>query len=101
MTFKPWTRRPKGCGHRFGDYDGHVAHFLIVYNRDAGELVRQMRFETSAEAMRARFAAEAEFHGQPEIEVVALVAESEDALRRTHARYFLDLAALGERMSRA
>jgi hypothetical protein len=78
-----------------------VAHFLIVYNRDAGELVRQMRFETSAEAMRARFAAEAEFRGQPEIEVVALVAESEDALRRTHARYFLDLAALGERMSRA
>jgi hypothetical protein len=78
-----------------------VAHFLIVYDRDAGELVRQRCFGTSADAMRARFAAEAEFRGQPEIEVVALVAESEDALRRTHARYFLDLAALGERMSRA
>jgi hypothetical protein len=78
-----------------------VAHFLIVYDRDAGQLMRQMRFETSAEAMQARFAAETEFRGQSEIEVVALVAESEDALRRTHARYFLDLAALGERMSRA
>lgn len=78
-----------------------MAHFLIVYDRDAGELVRQTRFESSAKAMQARFMAEAEFRGRPEIEVVALVAESESALRRTHARYFLDLAALGERMSRA
>lgn len=78
-----------------------MAHFLIVYDRDAGELVRQTRFDTSAAAMQARFMAETEFRGRPEIEVVALVAESEDSLRRTHARYFLDLAALGERMSRA
>ena len=83
------------------DYHWFVAHFLIVYDRNAGELVRQARFETSADAMQARFAAEAEFRGRPEIEVVALVAESDEALRRTHARYFLDLAALGERMSRA
>jgi hypothetical protein len=80
---------------------GSVVHFLIVYDRAAGELVRKLRFDTSVEAMRARFAAEAEFRGRSEIEVVALVAESEEALRRTHARYFLDLAALGERMSRA
>lgn len=78
-----------------------MAHFLIVYDRNAGKLVRQTRFATSVDAMQARFLAEAEFSGRPEIEVVALVAESEDALRRTHARYFLDLAALGERMSRA
>jgi hypothetical protein len=78
-----------------------VAHFLIVYDRDAGELVRKARYETSAAAMQARFEAEAEFRGRPEIEVVAFVAESEEALRQTHARYFLDLAALGERMSRA
>lgn len=78
-----------------------MAHFLIVYDRHAGELLRQTRFETSAAAMRARFAAEAEFRDRPEIEVVALVADSEEALQRTHARYFLDLAALGERMSRA
>jgi hypothetical protein len=78
-----------------------MAHFLIVYDRDAGELLRQARFGTSADAMQARFDAEKEFRGRPEIEVVALVAESEEALRRTHARYFLNLAALGERMSRA
>lgn len=90
-----------GCVLRRWDYDGQVAHFLIVYDRSAGELLRQMCFETSADAMQARFATEAEFRGRPEIEVVALVAESEDALRRTHARYFLDLAALGDRMARA
>jgi spore cortex formation protein SpoVR/YcgB (stage V sporulation) len=78
-----------------------VTHFLIVYDRNKGELVRQTHFETSADAMQARFVAEREFRGRPEIEVVALVAESEDALRQTHARYFLDLTALGERMSRA
>lgn len=78
-----------------------MAHFLIVYDRNAGELVQQTRFETSAEAMQARFSAEGEFRGRSEIEVVTLVAESEEALRRTHARYFLGLAALGERMSRA
>lgn len=82
-------------------YHWRMAHFLIVYDRAAGELVRQMRFETSADAMQARFAAETEFRGRPEIEVVALVAESEEGLRRTHARYFMDLSALGERMSRA
>jgi len=74
---------------------------LVIYDRGAGELVRKVRFETSADAMRARFEAEAEFRGRPEIEVVALVAASEEALHRTHARYFLDLAALGERMSRS
>lgn len=78
-----------------------MAHFLIVYDRDAGELVRRTRFGSSADAMQARFLAEAEFRNRPEIEVVTLVAESENALRRTHARYFLDLTALGERMSRA
>lgn len=78
-----------------------MAHFLIVYDRDAGQLVRQMGFDSSADAMQARFSAETEFLGRPEIEVVALVAEDEKSLRRTHARYFLDLTALGERMSRA
>jgi hypothetical protein len=78
-----------------------VAHFLIIYDRNAGELVRQARFATSADAMQARFAAEGEFRGRPEIEVVALVAESEEALRRTHARYFSDLATLSDRMARA
>jgi hypothetical protein len=48
--------------------------------------------------MQARFAAETEFAGQPQIEIVNLVAESEEALRRTHGRYFFSLAELVDRM---
>jgi hypothetical protein len=49
--------------------------------------------------MRARFAAEDEFAGRPEIEIVALVAESEDDLLVTHGRYFLSLTELADRMA--
>ena len=49
--------------------------------------------------MEARFVAEAEFHGDGNIEVVVLAAASEDDLRRTHGRYFLGLSDLVARMS--
>jgi len=76
-----------------------VAHMLLIYDRDAGKLVRQESYGSSDAAMRARFAAENEFSGHSEIEIVALVAESEEAARITHGRYFLGLSALAERMS--
>ncbi|WP_027007789.1 hypothetical protein [Conexibacter woesei] len=75
-----------------------MAHFLLIYDRDTGRLVRQERYGSSAEAMQARFAAEREFAGQEQVEVVALTAESEEALRRTHGRYFLTLAELADRL---
>jgi hypothetical protein len=75
-----------------------VAHFLLIYDRDAGQLVRQKEYGSSDAAMRARFVAETEFAGKPQIEIVALVAESEEALRKTHGRYFLGLAELADRM---
>jgi len=77
-----------------------MSHFLLVYDRDAGLLVREQRYESGADAMRARFAAESEFAERPEIEVVALVAESEEDLLVTHGRYFLGLAELAERIAR-
>jgi hypothetical protein len=76
-----------------------MAHFLLIYDRDAGRLVRQQRYDGGPEAMRARFAAETEFAGHPEIEIVALVAESEAALRATHGRYFLSLTELADRLA--
>ncbi len=76
-----------------------MSHFLLVYDRDAGMLVRKQRYEIGADAMRARFAAEDEFAGRPEIEIVALVAESEDDLLVTHGRYFLSLTELAARMA--
>jgi hypothetical protein len=76
-----------------------VAHFLLVYDRASGTLVRQDAFADDAAALRARFDAEREFAEQPNIEIVALSAASEDELRRTHARYFLRLDELAARLS--
>jgi hypothetical protein len=76
-----------------------VTHFLLVYDRGAGELLRKQVFDERADAMQARFRAESEFDGRREIEIVALDAESEDELRRTHGRYFLALTELADRMA--
>jgi hypothetical protein len=76
-----------------------VAHFLLVYDRNAGRLIRTERFDADSEALQARFDAEREFRGRPEVEIVALTAESEEDLLRTHGRYFLGLSQLVERMS--
>ena len=75
-----------------------MTHFLLVYDRDAGALVRQEVFAERADAMQARFRAESEFGGRREIEIVALDAESEEELQRTHGRYFLGLTELAGRM---
>jgi hypothetical protein len=76
-----------------------MSHLLLIYDRDAGRLVRQETYGTSADAMQARFAAETEFAGKQEIEIVALVAESEAAARITHGRYFLGLSELADRIA--
>jgi hypothetical protein len=76
-----------------------VAHFLLVYDRSSGQLLRQRAFSDDASALRARFEAEREFEQQPHIEIVALSAASEQDLRRTHARYFLRLEDLAGRMA--
>jgi len=76
-----------------------MTHFLLVYDRDAGQLLRKEVFVNSSDAMQARFRAESEFAGRREIEVVALDAESEEELRRTHGRYFFSLAELAGRMA--
>ena len=76
-----------------------MTHFLLVYDRDAGQLLRQQVFADGPEAMQARFRAESEFAGRREIEIVALDAESDEELRRTHGRYFLSLAELAGRMA--
>lgn len=72
--------------------------FLLVYDRDAGRLLEMKRFQDRRLAMRERFHAEARFVGRREIEIVALTADSEDELRRTHGRYFLGLAELADRI---
>jgi hypothetical protein len=73
--------------------------FLIQYNRRAGRLVRLERFATSqrVEANRARLDLEIELrHQGVNHEVVILEAASEEAVRKTHGRYFLDVRELLE-----
>jgi hypothetical protein len=75
-----------------------MAHFLLIYDRGAGQLVRNQECVDAAAAFAGRVLAESEFANQPEIEIVALTAESEEGLRTTHGRYFLDLAELAARI---
>lgn len=75
-----------------------MSHFLVVYDRTAGELVSLDQFESASSAMQARFRAEAEHRGRKDVEVVALTAASEEDLRRTHGRYFLGLDELASRI---
>jgi hypothetical protein len=71
-----------------------MGHFLVIYDRRAGEIIRRGEFETGATALAARFDAEREFRGEPDIEVVVLGADSWDALEKTHARYFKNMREL-------
>lgn len=75
-----------------------MKHFLVIYNRSEGRIVRRRAYRGAPDALRARFSAEREFKGQPDIEVVVLGGESWRSVQRTHARYFnrvQDLAKVG------
>lgn len=64
-------------------------HWLIVFRRSAGELLRFERYEDSGEALGERFRLEREPGGcDPDLEIVVLGADSADTLRVTHSRYF-------------
>jgi hypothetical protein len=73
-----------------------VKHFLVVYDRRQGHIVRHRGYRAPSSALAARFDAEREFKGQSDIEVVVLGAESWDDLPRTHARYFKGVQELAE-----
>jgi hypothetical protein len=71
-----------------------VNHYLVVFDRSSGEVLRRQRFGDPGEALRARFAEERKRRGEADIEIVVLGAESWDSLRRTHGRYFKDFDEL-------
>jgi len=71
--------------------------FLIEYNRNEGSIVTFRKFVDSQrrEAEDARLEIELELNRQGvEHEVVLLEAASEEALHRTHQRYFADLTEI-------
>ena len=65
-----------------------MKYFLIVFDRRAGSIVRFTEYAQADDALTARFEAEDNFAADDGIEVVVLGAQSEDALHRTHGRYF-------------
>lgn len=71
--------------------------FLVEYNRSRGEIVTFREFPDSerGSAEEARLEMEIGLNrDEIEREVVILEAESEEALRRTHRRYFETLSEL-------
>jgi hypothetical protein len=71
--------------------------FLIEYDRISGQMQTFKAFDGSqrSKAEEARLEMELELNRLgTEREVVLLEASSEEALRRTHRRYFEDLAEL-------
>lgn len=67
-----------------------MKHFLLVYNKKTGDLLRITEFEaeTGAAALQERFDLEREYRSKPDVEIVVLNADSREALYGTHARYF-------------
>ena len=65
-----------------------MKYFLVVFDRGLGSIVRLSEFSVADDAMTARFAAETEFVDNADMEIVVLGAASEEALHRTHGRYF-------------
>jgi hypothetical protein len=74
-------------------------YFLIEYNRSEGRVVTFKEFNSSerVKAEQSRLEIELELNQRKiDHEVVLLDAANESALRRTHRRYFEDLAQLLE-----
>ena len=74
-----------------------MIYTLVIYDRAAGRLLDRQSFSRRGDALKARFRAEGAHRGQENnIEVVVLAARSEDALMRTHSRYFRSLEELAQ-----
>jgi hypothetical protein len=69
-----------------------MRYFLLVYDRDRGQIIEEAEFDESerAVALRARFDREVRYHLEPQVEVVVLGAQSRESLVSTHGRYFKD-----------
>lgn len=77
-----------------------MKHFLLIYERSTGRLLEQRTYAEGEEvrAQKDRFARELQERERPDIEVVLLGAESLDALKKTHGRYFKTMRELLEEM---
>ncbi|MET9853268.1 hypothetical protein ABZY57_10025 [Streptomyces sp. NPDC006450] len=71
-----------------------MTNVLVVYDRAAGTLVRELEFTHRKDALAERFRVEREHRNHQNIEVVVLTARSRSDLLETHARYFRTMGGL-------
>lgn len=71
-----------------------VSHYLLVFDRAHSRLLGEQCFEDHRKALEERFRTERLHRANPDIEVVVLSADSSEALRLTHARYFQSVSSL-------
>lgn len=74
-----------------------MPHFLVVFDRPQGRILREEAYDDEREALAERFRSEKQHRSNADIEVVVLSAASRDALRRTHARYFMNISEIARR----
>ena len=70
--------------------------YVLVYDQARGQLLEIQDFGSDGAnaALARRFELDREYAASPSVEVVLLSAESQDALRRTHGRYFKSVRQL-------
>jgi hypothetical protein len=73
-----------------------MSHWLIIYKRSEEKLLACDPFEDPRAALAERFRLERDAH--PDVEIVVLGAESLEALKVTHGRYFMTVPELAGRM---
>jgi hypothetical protein len=73
-----------------------VSHFLIVFDRAEGRVISEREFAEHRTALEERFRAERDHRANADIEIVVLSAESKEALRLTHARYFQSVSSMAK-----
>jgi hypothetical protein len=71
-----------------------VKHYLVVFDRSKGEVLRHQLYDDRNDALAARFRTERKHSDDPAIEVVVLGARSWADVQRTHGRYFKDFDQL-------
>jgi len=71
-----------------------MKHFLLVYSRRLGTVLREEVFVEGERALDRRFELEQEYRNDSDVEIVVLTALSREALLITHGRYFRTLSEL-------
>lgn len=72
----------------------HIQHFLLIYDRCEDRLMSHESFGENVDAaMTAYRAAEIEYWGRSEMDIVLVGSDSLETVRITHSTYFTGAAA--------